>query len=375
MRFARDPGTQARMVSLDQFRGYTVAGMFLVNFLGGFAVVHGLFKHNNDYCSYADTIMPQFFFAVGFAYRLTFARGIAKSGKGPVFRHAIVRNLTLIGIGQIIYGFNPLLLFPDGLSSFTFIGLVEFLYRTSTFQALTHIGVTCFWILPVIGAAPWVRILFLVFSAALHLGFSHAFYYDWLWSHGAIDGGPLGFLSWTIPTLVGSLAYDAIQSRGAKGALRALFGYAILLMLLGYGLSCGNAVGHALAGDTTVAGIGRWLAEPPFVPPTHPTDIWTMSQKAGSVSYLTFAAGFSLLVYALLVLACDIAPLRLGFLRTLGQNALIGYLLSYLVEATIEFWAPSKAPLGPVLLYFLLFFCITYGLMRILEWRRIYLRL
>ena len=40
-------------------------------------VVPAIFKHHNTYCSYADTIMPQFFFAVGFAYRLTFLRRLA----------------------------------------------------------------------------------------------------------------------------------------------------------------------------------------------------------------------------------------------------------------------------------------------------------
>ena len=69
-----DVPASRRIVSLDQFRGYTVAGMLLVNFLGGYQAVHAVLKHHNTYCSYADTIMPQFFFAVGFAYRLTFLR-------------------------------------------------------------------------------------------------------------------------------------------------------------------------------------------------------------------------------------------------------------------------------------------------------------
>ena len=30
---------KSRIVSLDQFRGYTVAGMLLVNFIGGFQAV------------------------------------------------------------------------------------------------------------------------------------------------------------------------------------------------------------------------------------------------------------------------------------------------------------------------------------------------
>ena len=66
--------TSDRIVSLDQFRGYTVVGMLLVNFVGGFAACPKFLSHSHDYISYADTIMPQFLFAVGFAFRLTFGR-------------------------------------------------------------------------------------------------------------------------------------------------------------------------------------------------------------------------------------------------------------------------------------------------------------
>ena len=43
------PGGPSRIASLDQFRGYTVAGMLFVNFGGGFAALHPMFKHHNTY--------------------------------------------------------------------------------------------------------------------------------------------------------------------------------------------------------------------------------------------------------------------------------------------------------------------------------------
>src|ERR1700719_1373330 len=92
-----------RIVSLDQFRGYTVAGMLLVNFLGGFAVVPAILKHHSTYCSYADTIMPQFFFAVGFAYRLTFLRRLAKAGVWAAAAAVLKRNLGLLLLGFVLY--------------------------------------------------------------------------------------------------------------------------------------------------------------------------------------------------------------------------------------------------------------------------------
>src|SRR5439155_5794828 len=81
-----------RILSLDQFRGYTVAGMLLVNFLGGYHLVPAILKHHNTYCSYADTIMPQFFFAVGFAYRMTFLRRLQTAGAGAAIRAVLRRN-------------------------------------------------------------------------------------------------------------------------------------------------------------------------------------------------------------------------------------------------------------------------------------------
>src|SRR5690242_10572500 len=98
---SQDPSS-ARIASLDQFRGYTVLGMFLVNFLGQFDVP-AILKHHNTYCSYADTIMPHFFFAVGFAYRLTFLRRGHKEGWPTAARHVVQRNLGLILLGVVLY--------------------------------------------------------------------------------------------------------------------------------------------------------------------------------------------------------------------------------------------------------------------------------
>ena len=75
----------ARIVSMDQFRGYTVAGMFLVNFVGGLAAFPEVLKHHNGqpYFSYADTIMPSFMFAAGFSYRLSALRRLASRSARP----------------------------------------------------------------------------------------------------------------------------------------------------------------------------------------------------------------------------------------------------------------------------------------------------
>ena len=91
---------------MDQFRGYTVAGMFLVNFLGGYAAIHPVLKHNNKYFSYADSIMPSFMFAVGFSFRLTYLRRRSQSSGCTTVWTYVPRSLALVVVSLVMYGFG-----------------------------------------------------------------------------------------------------------------------------------------------------------------------------------------------------------------------------------------------------------------------------
>src|SRR5271155_4869687 len=99
------PVSGARIVSMDQFRGYTVAGMFIVNFVGGLAAFPEVMKHHNGlpHFSYADTIMPSFLFAAGFSYRLSALKRFAKLGAARAYGHFVVRSLALVLISLVMY--------------------------------------------------------------------------------------------------------------------------------------------------------------------------------------------------------------------------------------------------------------------------------
>ena len=371
-----------RIVSLDQFRGYTVLGMFFVNFVGGCVAIPAFFKHHNTYCSYADTIMPQFFLAAGFAYRLTWLRRSEKEGVAAATLRTLRRNLGLILFGVVFYHLDGRAETWAKLQELGFWGVVRDGFQRSPFQTLVHIGVTGLWVLPVIGAAPRWRVFWMAGSAALFVWLSYDFYYDWVMKRPGIDGGPLGFLTWTIPMLAGSLACDAMLNRpGGAGAGRLLV-WGAVLMLLGYGLACVNLVTPPNALPEG-AGVANVLVEPPFVPPADPTlqpgqppfNLWTMSQRAGSVSYLTFGAGFSLALLALFRVACDGWGMRLYYLDLLGQNALAGYIIHELVEGAVKPYTPKDSPWWYVLLAFGVFLAIISLFLRHLEKHRLYLRL
>jgi hypothetical protein len=123
--------------------------------------------------------------------------------------------------------------------------------------------------------------------------------------------------------------------------------------------------------------LGGSMAPPPFVHPEpgRAVDLWTMSQRTGSVSYLTFSAGFSLAVYALFVVLCDRGGLRIGLFRTFGQNALAAYILHGLVSEAVKPYTPYDSPLWYLSLGFSIYFLINYLFIRYLEKSAIFLRI
>lgn len=348
----------ARLVSLDQFRGYTVAGMFVVNWLGAFAFIPEILKHHRTWCSYADTIMPQFFFAAGFALRLVWLKLAEKFSAADAYARLVRRGLGLFIFGVIFYQFGGNWRSWAEVMELGWSGFFSLRVWGETFQALVHIAVTSLWVLPVIGRSARVRLIFALYSAGLHLWLSHVYWFDLVLKERVIDGGPLGFLTWTLPAIAGTLAYDAVLT-GWKMPQLAVWGG--VCMAAGYGLSCLSN--------------GGVLAAPPFFPNTLPHDLWTMSQKAGAASYLLFSAGFSLALYAVFRVLCDFRRWRLALFHDLGTNALAAYVLHCIVMASVMTFAPIDSPAWWALSLGALHFGLVWWIVRWLNAKGMYLRL
>ena len=99
----------SRLVSLDVFRGITVAAMILVNNPGDWGNIYAPLKHAEWHgCTPTDLIFPFFLFIVGVS--IAFALGTKKAKNLPdkdVFISVLKRSLILFGLGII------LALFPD----------------------------------------------------------------------------------------------------------------------------------------------------------------------------------------------------------------------------------------------------------------------
>jgi len=358
-----------RISSLDQFRGYTVVGMLLVNFLGRYTVSPEWLRHHPDYCTYADTIMPQFFFAAGAAYRLTFSRRLKQSGPAAAMAAAVRRSFGLILLGFVLYHID---MHVEAWADWQRLGISGFLtnaFQRDLFQTLVHMGLAALWIMPVIGMGVLPRLGYLIASILLHVTLSRYFYFDWVMRRPGIDGGPLGFLTWSVPMLAGSLACDELLVSSPTRASRRLLLFGLLTMLIGYLISCLGSLSGWTAGNPFD------LPEPPFVATSRPADLWTMSQRAGSASYQVFCAGWCAALYGVVVWLCDHLKLESAVFRTFGANALAAYILHTLIANAIRPLTPRDSPAWFVATSASLFLLLCWTFIRHLEKQQIYIRM
>lgn len=361
---------------MDQFRGYSVAGMFVVNFLAGLTVIPSILKHNNTHFSLADSVMPSFLFAAGFSYRLTMLR------RSSPYGHAVRRSLALILISAVFFGLDGAFSSWEQMTAENVREYLASVLKARLWNVLAIIGAVQLLVLPVITASGWVRLAAMVVLMVGHGILSHSFNYEFVYGRPnwmdawwgaaktrAWDGGFFGLMMWAVPLLAGTLAYDVLQR---PAPVRRLLAGGAILMVLGYGLSC-----LATRFDVDASGI-KW-AEPPFVTPPpaeeRTPNYWMMDKRVVTVSFTLFATGFASALYGLFVLVCDRGGLESSLFRMLGQNPLVAYLLHYPIGKSIRALVPKDAPLWWCLVGFAVFFLITALFVAYLDRRKLYVRL
>jgi predicted acyltransferase len=99
---------EKRLVSLDAFRGITIAGMILVNNPGSWSHVYAPLRHAEWHgWTPTDLIFPFFLFIVGVAMTFSFSKQLAVAGGNSktVYLKVIRRTLIIFALGLFLSGF------------------------------------------------------------------------------------------------------------------------------------------------------------------------------------------------------------------------------------------------------------------------------
>jgi len=96
-----------RLLSLDVFRGLTIAGMILVNNPGDWSYVYAPLLHADWHgCTITDWVFPFFLFIVGVAIPLALGKRIERGDPpGAIIRKILSRTLIIFGLGLLLAAF------------------------------------------------------------------------------------------------------------------------------------------------------------------------------------------------------------------------------------------------------------------------------
>jgi predicted acyltransferase len=308
-------GASTRLVSLDAFRGLTIAGMILVNNPGSWAYVYGPLGHASWHgWTPTDLIFPYFLFIVGVAIPFSFRRRLGEGAdRGHLFKHVVRRALILIGIGILMRAI------PD-------FDFAEMRY----YGVLQRIG------------------LVYIFAAALYL---------WVPARGRwVTTVVLLFGYWTLMMLVPVPGFGA-GDLSPDGNLAAFIDQQVMGGHLWQGtwdpeglLSTLPAIGTSLLGIFT----GEWLqAEVPKEKITKGLIVagavlvplgWAwglvfpINKNLWTSSYVLFSAGTALILFAGMYWAIDVKNWRGRWhtpLVVYGMNAIAVYVASGMLAKTM----------------------------------------
>jgi predicted acyltransferase len=104
---AVEGGASGRMVSLDVFRGMTIAGMILVNNPGDWGAIYAPLEHASWHgWTPTDLVFPFFLFIVGVSITLALSRRAETTGsKRDIYLKILRRAAIIFGLGLFLAGF------------------------------------------------------------------------------------------------------------------------------------------------------------------------------------------------------------------------------------------------------------------------------
>jgi len=242
-----------RIASLDQYRGYAIFGMLLVNFFGHYDTkwvdeltmawlktpLNFIFgqqlHHHGEYMTYADTIAPIFMFVVGIGMRLSWLRRVEKVEPSIARKSMAKRYFTLVLIAFAIYtGWLWDALMNIGLSGLVALLIVDKKWTVRIAYAL--------------GLVLAFQLIFFNTSYGelmLRLG-KYGRELEWPWItiflplrgdllSVPINGCVIGHWSWAFMLIFGTIAYDIMATQNHKKILTGLIGFGVILTIAGFG--------------------------------------------------------------------------------------------------------------------------------------------
>lgn len=141
-----------RLLSLDVFRGLTIAAMILVNNPGSWSTVYSPFLHADWHgCTPTDLIFPFFLFIVGVAIPFSLGKMIRNEVPGNLItRKIVIRSIIIFGLGLLLAAFPHFGIAPEsrgtGMAMIHYIVMSLLLLTIMAKEIWTDYSKTLWWV-------------------------------------------------------------------------------------------------------------------------------------------------------------------------------------------------------------------------------------
>ena len=306
-----------RLISLDVFRGLTIAGMILVNSPGTWEYVYPALRHSKwNGCTPTDIIFPFFVFIVGVAITFSISKKIEQNTNNTkIIFDTVRRSVIIFLLGVFLNGFPffnlSTIRIPGVLQRIAVVYLISaviFLRCNKRTIIIISVFILIFyWLIMTLIPVPGVGYANLEPSSNLGAWLDRLVFGKHLWGQ-SIVWDPEGILS-TIPAIVTGLAgvLTGYLLRGTKDKISKtvyLFVFGNLLLVAGY----------------------IW-------------DIWfPINKNLWTSSYVIYTAGLALNFLGICYWFIDVKGYRKWSVpfRVFGSNAIVAYFLSETIETLID---------------------------------------
>lgn len=364
-----------RLVSLDAFRGLTIAGMILVNNPGTWGAIYAPLRHAPWHgWTPTDLIFPFFLFIAGVSMAFSFAARMERGAtRATLVRHLLRRSAIIFALGIFLNAFP------------------EFQFATLRYPGVLQRIAVCYLSASLIslycGRRARIGIV-----AALLFGYWALMTFVPVPGYGAGRLDPEGNLAAYVDRalLPGKLWQTTWDPEGLLSTIPAI-ATALLGVFLGEWLLAPRAPQRTAGGMLALGAAGLVLGE-----------IWGLvfpiNKNLWTGSYVIFTAGFALVALGICYWLVDVKGYRRWATPFVvyGVNPIAAYFLSSLVADVLVSWkmalvggqavslkrhifqscfAPLASPVNASLLYALSYVAFWLALMWLLYRRRIFVKI
>lgn len=367
---------QHRLISLDVFRGITIAGMVLVNNPGSWSTIYWPLGHAEWHgWTPTDLVFPFFLFIVGVAIPLAFARRTQAGGsKRDLYLKIVRRTLIIFALGIFLAGFPYFNLstirIPGVLQRiavcYLFASLIFLNTRVRTQIIITTALTILYWLLMTKLHAPGFGAGDLSKEGSLASYIDRVIFGPHIWRQGKVYD-PEGLLS-TIPalatTLFGVLAGQWLRiNRTAYEKVAGLFAAGAICVIIGWMWNSFFPINKSLWTSSYVFFTGglalQFLALCYWLIDIKKYTFWTKPFVVFGVNALVLFVGSGVMARLL------------GLIKVSSADGTQISLQSWIYRNLFLSWLP---PYRASLAYAIAFILVWLGLMWILYRRRIFIK-